>query len=178
MAASISIHADGGTDPVTKRQSPTPAVESIHILSLLVLTYTCGRHNLVLRAERATCTHVSYTNRCHKSNVHTDSKTGLTTSWLAQNLSATSAKNDRLGMRKHSRDGEASRAFDVHEERVRALDQTLELVAPLLLLARRIDKINCESLRCQLISSSTYHSLHSRELGEKSQMWRHSPLPS
>ena len=148
---------------MTKRQSPTPAVQSIHILSLLVLTYTCGRHNLVLRAERATCTQVS-----HKSNVHTDSKTGLTTSWLAQNLSAASAKNDRLGMRKHSRDGEASRALDVHEKRVRALNQTLELVAPLLLLARRVDKINCESLRCQLISSSTYHSLHSRELGEKS----------
>jgi len=115
---------------------------------------------------------VSHTNRRQKSNVHTDSKTGLTTSWLAQNLSAASAKNDRLGMRKHSRDGEASRALDVHEKRVRALNQTLELVAPLLLLARRVDKINCESLRCQLMSSSTYHSLHSQELGEKSQMWR------
>ena len=157
------MHAGGGTDLVTKRQSPTPAVEGIHVLSLLVLTYTSGRHNLVLRAERATCTQVS-----HKSNVHTDSKTGLTTSWLAQNLSAASAKNDRLSMRKHSRDSEASRALDVHEKRVRALNQTLELVAPLLLLARRVDKINCESLRCQLISSSTYHSLHSRELGEKS----------
>ena len=166
------MHAGGGTDLVTKRQSPTPAVEGIHVLSLLVLTYTSGRHNLVLRAERATCTQVSHTNRRHESNVHTDSKTGLTTSWLAQNLSAASAKNDRLGMRKHSRDGEASRAIDVHEKRVRALNQTLELVAPLLLLARRVDKINCESLRCQLISSSTYHSLHSQELGEKSHRWR------
>ena len=35
------MHAGGGTDLVTKRQSPTPAVEGIHVLSLLVLTYTC-----------------------------------------------------------------------------------------------------------------------------------------
>lgn len=78
--------------------------------------------------------------------IHTDSKTGLTTSWLAQNLSAASAKNDRLGMRKHSRDGEASRALDVHEKRVRALNQTLELVAVLLLLVRWVNEVDSEGL--------------------------------
>lgn len=90
----------------------------------------------MLRAERAT-----------------DSKTGLTTSWLAQNLSAASAKNDRLGMRKHSRDGEASRALDVHEKRVRALHHTLELVLASLNLGRRVNQVNSERLwACQSYS--------------------------
>ena len=61
--------------------------------------------------------------------IHTDSKTGLTTGRLAKYLSAAAAEDDRLGVREHGCNGEAARALDVHEERVGALNQTLELVA-------------------------------------------------
>ena len=80
--------------------------------------------------------------------IHTDSKTGLTTGGLAQNLSAAAAKDNRLGVREDSSDGEAARALHVHKERVRALDQTLQLVGAQLLLLRRVNKVNSESLCC------------------------------
>lgn len=50
-------------------------------------------------------------------------------------------------MREHGGDGEAARALHVHEERVRALDQTLQLVAAHLLLVRGVNEINSESLK-------------------------------
>lgn len=52
-------------------------------------------------------------------------------------------------MREHRSDSEATRALDVHEERVGVLNQTLELVAALLLLLRRVYEINRKSLESQ-----------------------------
>ena len=49
-------------------------------------------------------------------------------------------------MREHSCNGEAARALDVHEKRVRALNQTLELVAVLLLLVRWVNEVDSEGL--------------------------------
>ena len=49
-------------------------------------------------------------------------------------------------MRKDGRNGKAARALDVHEERVGALNQTLELVAVLLLLVRWVNEVDSESL--------------------------------
>ena len=43
-------------------------------------------------------------------------------------------------------DGEAAGALDVHEERVGALNQTLELVAVLLLLVRWVNEVDSEGL--------------------------------
>ena len=71
--------------------------------------------------------------------IHTNSEAGLTTGGLAEDLSAAAAEDNRLGVRENSGDGEAARALDVHEERVRALNQTLELVAVLLLLVRWVN---------------------------------------
>ena len=84
--------------------------------------------------------------------IHTDSKTGLTTGRLAENLSAAATEDNRLGVREHGRDGEAPRALDVHEEGVGALNQTLELVAVLLLLVRWVNEIDSEGL-CMLVVS-------------------------
>lgn len=80
------------------------------------------------------------------SSVHTDSQTGLTTGGLAQNLRAAAAEHNRLGVRENSGDGEAARALDVHEERVGVLNQTLKLVAALLLFRNRVHKINGKRL--------------------------------
>ena len=49
-------------------------------------------------------------------------------------------------MREHGGDSEAARALDVHEERVRALNQTLELVAAGLMLRRGVGEVDGESL--------------------------------
>lgn len=81
-------------------------------------------------------------------SIHTDSKTCLTTGGLAQDLSAAAAKDNRLGVREDSGNGEAARALHVHEERVRALNQTLQLVGAQLLLLRRVNEVDSESLQC------------------------------
>lgn len=78
--------------------------------------------------------------------IHTNSEAGLTTGGLAEDLSAAAAEDNRLGVRENSGDGEAARALDVHEERVRVLDQTLQLVALLLLLGRGVNEINGKRL--------------------------------
>ena len=88
--------------------------------------------------------------------IHTDSKTGLTTGRLAKYLSAAAAKDDRLGVREHSCNGEAARALDVHEERVGALNQTLELVAVLLLLVRWVNEVDSEGLLVLAVSVLRY----------------------
>ena len=49
-------------------------------------------------------------------------------------------------MREYSSDSKAARALDVHEERVGVLNQTLELVAASLMLGRRVDEVDSESL--------------------------------
>ena len=51
-----------------------------------------------------------------------------------------------MGVREHGCNGEAARALDVHEERVGALNQTLELVAVLLLLVRWVNEVDSEGL--------------------------------
>jgi len=81
--------------------------------------------------------------------VHTHSEARLTTSRLAKHLSAAAAEDNRLRVREHRGDSEATRALDVHEERVGVLNQTLELVAALLLLLRRVYQINRKSLERQ-----------------------------
>ena len=78
--------------------------------------------------------------------IHTNSEAGLTTGGLAEDLSAAAAEDNRLGVRENSGDGEAARALDVHEERVGALNQTLELVAVLLLLVRWVNEVDSEGL--------------------------------
>ena len=87
--------------------------------------------NLRLATERAA---LWVSMRKIHGEIHTNSKTGLTTGRLAKYLSAAAAKDDRLGVREHSCNGEAARALHVHKERVRALDQTLQLVGAQLLL--------------------------------------------
>lgn len=91
--------------------------------------------------------------------IHTDSKTGLTTGRLTEDLSAAATEDNRLGVREHGRDGEAARALDVHEERVRALNQTLELVAVLLLLVRWVNEVDCEGLCVSVVSVLRRHRL-------------------
>lgn len=49
-------------------------------------------------------------------------------------------------MREDGGDGEATRALDVHEERVGVLYKTLELVAASLLLGGGVKKVDGESL--------------------------------
>ena len=61
-------------------------------------------------------------------------------------------------MREHSCNGEAARALDVHEERVGALNQTLELVAVLLLLVRWVDEVDSEGLLVLVESVLRYKS--------------------
>ena len=94
---------------------------------------------LRLRAERAAWL-------AHLGKKRTVNEAGLTAGGLAENLRAAAADNHRLGVREHSSDSKAARALDVHEERVGALNQTLELVAASLLLGRRVDEIDGESL--------------------------------
>ena len=88
--------------------------------------------------------------------IHTDSKTGLTTGRLTEDLSAAATEDNRLGVREHGRDGEAARALDVHEERVGALNQTLELVAVLLLLVRWVNEVDSEGLLVLAVSVLRY----------------------
>ena len=59
-------------------------------------------------------------------------------------------------MREHSCNGEAARALDVHEERVGALNQTLELVAVLLLLVRWVNEVDSEGLLVLAVSVLGY----------------------
>ena len=61
-------------------------------------------------------------------------------------------------MREHSCNGESARALDVHEERVGALDQTLELVAVLLLLVRWVNEVDSEGLLVLVESVLRYQS--------------------
>ena len=61
-------------------------------------------------------------------------------------------------MRKDGRNGKAARALDVHEERVGALDQTLELVAVLLLLVRWVNEVDSEGLLVLVESVLRYQS--------------------
>lgn len=51
-------------------------------------------------------------------------------------------------MGENSGDGKAARALDVHEERVGALDQTLQLVGAQLLLLRRVNEVDSKRLEC------------------------------
>ncbi len=52
----------------------------------------------------------------------------LSTGRLAEHLGAASAKHNGLRVAEYGRDGEAPCALDIHEEGVRALHQTLQLV--------------------------------------------------
>ena len=61
---------------------------------------------------------------------------------LAKDLRATRACNHGLGMGKDSSDVKASRALDIPERAVRALNQTLELVLALLDRGGRLKKID------------------------------------
>lgn len=70
----------------------------------------------------------------------------LTTGGLRKDLSARAANNDGLGVREDGGDGEATRALDVHEERVGVLHKSLELVAASLLLGGGVKKVDGESL--------------------------------
>uniref|UniRef100_A0A1J3E0P3 Uncharacterized protein n=1 Tax=Noccaea caerulescens TaxID=107243 RepID=A0A1J3E0P3_NOCCA len=56
----------------------------------------------------------------------------LSSSRLAQNRLAVSAYHNGLRVTEHSRDVEASLAFHIHEEGIRRLNKTLELVLRLL----------------------------------------------
>ncbi|SNX83258.1 uncharacterized protein MEPE_01965 [Melanopsichium pennsylvanicum] len=73
-------------------------------------------------------------------------QTSLTTGRLRENLSARAANNNGLSVREDSGDGEATRALDVHEERVGVLHKSLELVAASLLLSGGVKKVDGESL--------------------------------
>jgi len=73
------------------------------------------------------------------------SQPGLTTSGLAQDGGTRSTKDYCLGVREDSGDRKATWALDVHEVRVGALYETLELVAPLLGLSGGVKQINGES---------------------------------
>eukprot|EP00262_Sarcandra_glabra_P002177 TRINITY_DN1243_c0_g1_i2.p1 TRINITY_DN1243_c0_g1~~TRINITY_DN1243_c0_g1_i2.p1 ORF type:complete len:126 (+),score=11.07 TRINITY_DN1243_c0_g1_i2:381-758(+) len=69
-------------------------------------------------------------------------QSGTASGWLAQNSLAVSTDHDSLGMAKNSSYIETSLALHIHEKRVRCLDETLELVPPLLKISRRIQKIH------------------------------------
>lgn len=70
----------------------------------------------------------------------------LTTGGLRENLSARAADDDGLGVGEDGGDGEATRALDVHEERVGVLHKSLELVRASLLLGGGVQKVDGESL--------------------------------
>ena len=61
---------------------------------------------------------------------------------LTKDLRATRARNHGLGMGEDSSDVKASRALDVPERAVRALNQTLELVLALLNRGGRLQKVD------------------------------------
>jgi len=67
------------------------------------------------------------------------------TSGLAQDLRATCADDDALGMRENGGDCEAAGALDVHEEASRGGDESLEFVLAGLGHRRGIEEINCEN---------------------------------
>jgi len=69
-------------------------------------------------------------------------ESGSTSGWLAKHSGASSAHNDRLGVGEHGRDVEATLALDIHEERVRRLDQSLELVGLLGHGRRWVQEVN------------------------------------
>lgn len=73
-------------------------------------------------------------------------QTSLTTGRLREDLSARAANNNSLGVREDGGDGEATRALDVHEERVGVLHKSLELVAASLLLGGGVKKVDSQSL--------------------------------
>lgn len=55
-------------------------------------------------------------------------ETSLSTSRLTQHRRAAGTNDDSLGMREDGRDSEATRTFDIHEERAGFGDKLLELV--------------------------------------------------
>ena len=69
-------------------------------------------------------------------------ESGLTTSRLAEHRRARAAENDSLRVREHRSDIEATLALDVHEERVRRLNQSLELVLARLERGGRVQEID------------------------------------
>ena len=71
---------------------------------------------------------------------------GLTIGGLGKNLGARAANDNGLSVGEDGGDGEATRALDVHEERVGVLHKSLELVAASLLLGGGVKKVDGESL--------------------------------
>uniref|UniRef100_A0A7C9CMT4 Uncharacterized protein n=1 Tax=Opuntia streptacantha TaxID=393608 RepID=A0A7C9CMT4_OPUST len=62
--------------------------------------------------------------------------------WLAQNRLAITTDYDSLRVAEHSCYIEASLAFNIHEEGVGGLNETLELVLLLLKLSRWVQQVN------------------------------------
>ena len=61
--------------------------------------------------------------------------------WLAQHHRTAPAEHNGLCMGEDGRDIEAAGALDIHKERVRRLNQTLELVFALLIGRARVQEI-------------------------------------
>lgn len=72
----------------------------------------------------------------------TFSQPGAAAGRLAEHRGASAAHDNRLAVAKHGRDVEATLALDVHEERVRRLNKSLELVLALLELSRLVQEVN------------------------------------
>lgn len=76
------------------------------------------------------------------------SELGLAAGRLAEDGGARAALDNGGGVREDGGDLEASRALDVHEERVGLGHNLLELVGASLNLGRGVEKVNGENLDC------------------------------
>ena len=72
----------------------------------------------------------------------TFSQPGAAAGRLAEHRGASAAHDNRLAVAEHGRDVEATLALDVHEEGVRRLNKSLELVLALLELSRLVQEVN------------------------------------
>eukprot|EP00954_Amorphochlora_amoebiformis_P028977 1392490-Amorphochlora_amoeboformis.AAC.1 len=76
------------------------------------------------------------------------SQTSAATGGLAKDGLTRRAEDNGVGVTKHCRDVEASRALNIHEEGVRLLHQTLELVELGLVVFRRMAKVVLDGHGC------------------------------
>ena len=75
------------------------------------------------------------------NDVRTFGEPGPAASWLTEDGGTTDAEHDGLGVREHGGDLVASGAFHVHEEAVRVLNQTLQLVLTPFVFGTRVQKV-------------------------------------
>lgn len=72
----------------------------------------------------------------------TFSQSSPSSGWLAKHCGATSAEHHRLRVAEHSCDAEASLTLHIHEEGVRRLHETFQLMLSLLQLRRGVQEVD------------------------------------